>query len=319
LSEPLQFGIAFILLFSFFPTWSISIEAALRSDPVIARFDLVAVTLSATGLLATMVGIVHIEAGPMYNRTGFLGWLPRPEPAELLASLWYLCGNDTRWHALLKPLRDDDNMPNKFEELLPMLRSADWQARFTTRMWLVRSVDAVLASLPAGVAGQPPKGWKALPWLLKVIAYTTGLQLAPRADRLLCQHCLCRMHAHPSHTGCRCCGQWQRFREVPAVVAVLDRGMKGAETETDSTLRVNWLKRNGMFDFDRVEIIDAADYEVEHFCIDVGNDTDAWRAQRYAGMQVNVATACNLSENTMQVLQSQFGSVETLTGEGATA
>ncbi|HOS44761.1 MAG TPA: hypothetical protein PK794_13815, partial [Armatimonadota bacterium] len=66
-------------------------------------------------------------------------------------------------------------------------------------------------------------------------------------------------------------------------------------------------------------IVHATDYDVERFCIMVGNDTDARRISRYRRMAVTVAAACDLSENTLRILRSRFGRVAIGPAEGVTA
>jgi hypothetical protein len=73
--------------------------------------------------------------------------------------------------------------------------------------------------------------------------------------------------------------------------------------------RVNWLKRRALFDFDRVEIVAASDYEVERFTIAVGNDVDEYRRPRYKKMPCRVALECVLAEHTLRILRSMFGEV----------
>jgi hypothetical protein len=73
---------------------------------------------------------------------------------------------------------------------------------------------------------------------------------------------------------------------------------------------VNWSAKRRLFDFDRVEIIQTTDEDVERFAMQVGNDTDPVRQSRYAQMQCHIAPDCQLSENSLRVLQSFFGEVE---------
>lgn len=101
--------------------------------------------------------------------------------------------------------------------------------------------------------------------------------------------------------------QRQNFREV---VAVLDAGWD-AETERIGVdrQRVNWLRRQRVFDFDWVEIVNATDRDVESFVVQIGNDTDDWRQSRYPQMQCVISPQCVLSENTLQILKNTFGEV----------
>jgi len=75
------------------------------------------------------------------------------------------------------------------------------------------------------------------------------------------------------------------------------------------TTKVNWLRRDGLLDFDTVEIADATDRDVERFCIEVGNDTDQFRRARYAEVTCSIDPECRLPENTVNMLQSLLGQV----------
>ena len=76
--------------------------------------------------------------------------------------------------------------------------------------------------------------------------------------------------------------------------------------------QVNWSAQQRLFDFDRVEIIQATDEDVERFAMQVGNDTDPVRQPRYTQMHCLIAPGCRLSENSWRILQSFFGQVERL-------
>ena len=65
-----------------------------------------------------------------------------------------------------------------------------------------------------------------------------------------------------------------------------------------------------MFDFDRVEIVQATNEEVERFVMRVGNDTDSFRKPRYEEMRCIVDSECQLSKNTFRILEHMFGRVE---------
>ncbi len=64
--------------------------------------------------------------------------------------------------------------------------------------------------------------------------------------------------------GCRECGQSRDFLHVPGqVIAVLDSTMEAKTQPIDDDLRANYLQHRTIFDFDRVEIIQASDEDVE--------------------------------------------------------
>ncbi|MFC1596928.1 HEAT repeat domain-containing protein [Planctomycetota bacterium] len=75
----------------------------------------------------------------------------------------------------------------------------------------------------------------------------------------------------------------------------------------NGAVRCDWLKHKRLFYFDSVEIFRATDYDVERFCIQVGNDTDPLSRERYQKMQCVINRGCDLSENTVRILRRTFG------------
>jgi hypothetical protein len=77
----------------------------------------------------------------------------------------------------------------------------------------------------------------------------------------------------------------------------------------NNVLKVNWLLWRKLFDFDEVHIIRATDEDAERFAVQIGNDTDELRKSRYSQMRCNISADCQLSPNTMRILQHTFGQV----------
>lgn len=151
--------------------------------------------------------------------------------------------------------------------------------------------------------------------LLRAIARNTTARFGERASQVLCSSCLTRYTAHKvllesleyiSYYGCRTCGQSREFLEG-RVVAVLDSRMDTEQSQQDGTVRVNWLMRQTLFDFDEVEIVRATDEDVERFVCQVINDTDEFRRSRYKDMSCIIAADCDLFENSFRILESTFG------------
>ncbi len=210
--------------------------------------------------------------------------------------------------------------PDHPDLLITALQSRDWAAHFTARQKLVALAgEAVepLSRLAADVSH--PLRSVALE-LLTYIEQETSLRFAGRLAELLCPRCLTRFGAHSVHLlwgvsftyyGCRACRQSQEFLEgIKRVVAFLDAARPETQLRQAGTLRVNWLVRPLLFDFDRVELIRATDQDAERFAIQVGNDTDPYRKQRYPQMMCRIGPNCNLSENTLRILDRMFGEVE---------
>jgi hypothetical protein len=164
-------------------------------------------------------------------------------------------------------------------------------------------------------------------WLLGSIEQETRRQLAWRASLIRCPTCLARFGPHSvgfslgvsfTYFGCRICGQGRELLECPAgVTAVLDTNWTEPRSYQDGRLRINWLLERKVFDFDRVEIIQAADEEVERFVVQVGNDTDPARQPHYPQMPCWIASECRLSENTLRILGRMFGQIESRPITGA--
>lgn len=155
--------------------------------------------------------------------------------------------------------------------------------------------------------------------LLREIAADTENRLAEYARYLFCPNCLTCCGEHEvslgwlqeiTFFGCRTCRQSRGFYEANAVVVVLDNAMPEAIYKQVDTLYVNWFTRLAPFDFDRVDIRQATDEEVERFAVQVGNDTEVARNLRYPNMACRIDPLCNLSQNTRRILQRTFGSLE---------
>jgi hypothetical protein len=139
--------------------------------------------------------------------------------------------------------------------------------------------------------------------------YRERLDFKQRMVPLFC----CRHCGKPDHMmiGVRevvCVVDTRRSEEVPV------RLPEGAAPE-NGVLRAFWVRTEPLFDFDVVEIVHTDDFEVERFCIQVGNDTDPFRAGRCRTTRCRVAAGCELSENTRRILKATFGKVEFDDGE----
>ncbi|GAB4419874.1 MAG: hypothetical protein Fur0044_16470 [Anaerolineae bacterium] len=153
--------------------------------------------------------------------------------------------------------------------------------------------------------------------LLKAIAQETTKELSHQASSLICPRCMVSYAAHQislpqgdtvTYFGCRACKQSREILNLKGqIVVVLNRQMVKEQSLEGDTLRVNWLTRRQLFDFDKVEIVQASDEEVERFAVQVGNDTDPVRQPRYKQMQCMVSLNCELSENTLRILRYTFG------------
>jgi HEAT repeat protein len=147
-----------------------------------------------------------------------------------------------------------------------------------------------------------------------VEALSAGLR--PKLSGMVCRRCLARFELRSRRlslvnrlTWCACreCGKaGQPFTGIERVVMVLDEDWRGGPACSGGVLRVNWLERRALCDFDALEIRRASDFEVERFCIAVGNDADEWRRTRTGKATCVVAPECRLSDNALRILRSMF-------------
>jgi hypothetical protein len=156
--------------------------------------------------------------------------------------------------------------------------------------------------------------------LLRGVAADTEKRLSYRLDRLLCPYCLAHYGAHSTsvlprqpiiYYGCRLCHQSREFLEGQ-VVAALDRQMSQQWSIQNGVIQINWLARRQLFDFDAAAVVQATDEEVERFAVQVGNDTDPYRRLRYKQIRCSTSTTCDLSQNSIRILEYTFGQIEKL-------
>jgi len=198
------------------------------------------------------------------------------------------------------------------------LLSSDYQQRFVARHTLVTLGGEAVEPLIRSVQAHPELE-RTVQRILQAIAHDTAQRFALYSDRFFCPRCLVRFHRHTvslgqrsfNFYGCRYCRQSREFLTVSRSVAVLNKPMAGEYVLQDGVLRVNWLQRGELFDFDEVEIAQASDEAVERFCIQVGNDEDVVRRGRQRRMVCRVVASSGLRVDTLNKLRSVFGTVVT--------
>lgn len=151
--------------------------------------------------------------------------------------------------------------------------------------------------------------------LMKSIGSETRQRLHAHALQQLCPYCFVYCAAQTQwvdltrivYFGCRNCGQSNEFLEVKGtIVAVLDTRINLKQWEQEGNLYVNWFIHQELFDFEAIEMVWATDEAVEHFVVQVGNDTDSVRTKRYKAVRCRLSLECELSENTSRILSKTF-------------
>src|SRR5262245_36442491 len=83
--------------------------------------------------------------------------------------------------------------------------------------------------------------------------------------------------------------------------------MRARVTRKMDLIRISWLAYGRLFDFDKIEIIQVTDEDVERFAIQIGNDVDKERRKIYSKMLCLISSDCGLSENTIWILTKGIG------------
>lgn len=273
-------------------------------------------------------------------RTWYLWWLSRPPASEVETALRRHASGEV-WLQALYCL--DEQLPHQEAvEVMPVngkksssrrpkslhhepasaeavwayLQRPDWMDRFVGRHTLATLGGEAVPYLLTQIGTHPLHDTAS--WLVRSVSYETTQRLANQVEHLICPFCLTRCGPHPikrpgisvTYYGCRTCGQSRYFLSCPqGVGAVLDKGWKKEHSYQDGLLRINWLVRRSLFDFDWVEIIQATDEEIERFAVQVGNDMDPIRQGRYTQIPCLIVPKCHPSENTLRILERTFAPI----------
>lgn len=109
------------------------------------------------------------------------------------------------------------------------------------------------------------------------------------------------------YVACRKCESNLFFsEEIQRVVLVLDRNMKEDMTVDGENLLVNQLRQEQLTDFDEIRIIDADDYQVERFAMQIKNDTDDMRREWLPLTLVHLNPKLPLSQSKINMLRDFF-------------
>ncbi len=112
--------------------------------------------------------------------------------------------------------------------------------------------------------------------------------------------------------GCKPCdNNRELLKRLEQVVLVLDSALKEKYTLTEVQLRVNWHHYESLTEFDRLEVIDTNDYEVERWLTQLLNQSTPPQRAAYKQVTYTVHPTCTLSENTHCLLQEYFSQTAT--------
>jgi hypothetical protein len=248
-------------------------------------------------------------------------WQPRPPAAEVEKALQQVCRANWSgkyiWGIRLRRLSQAKNDDISIEQLIAEIQSYHWLKRFIARHVLFhRGGEAVVALQTLSEDGDS-ETQQIVSWLLKSISAETTGRLGSEPEKWICPQCFTQCQAHHllwkpilTYYGCRTCKRSWGLLNVPGeVVAVLDEGWSERYNQENNSLKVNWLVHRTVFDFDYINIIRATDEMVERFAMQVGNDTNLKRRNKYQEMRCQIHRECQLSKNTIRILENMFGLV----------
>jgi hypothetical protein len=277
---------------------------------------------------------VGAEVPSMIRALRFRWWVRRSENT----------GGVTREKVLKGPARLDE--ARAVEPLIQQLKNPDFLVRLAACGALGELGEGRLAGAVLGALKGKEAAYKELaklgaegdvravePLIVQLGGSNDGRRAAYQAlvliskqtnpQKFLCRSCLCRFerkirkvteNSSVNFVACRYCGRTATaVRDVGEVIAVLDAESSQELKYINGRARVNWLKRQALFDFDTVEVIGISEYEVERFCVQVGNDTDSFRRPRYRKMSCTVDPQSDLSPSALNMLKSTFGEVKVKT------
>jgi hypothetical protein len=285
-----------------------------EDDPVVERLREAAGIIEEAHAILVRVGAV----GALLENLRGDSWQQREVACRALGEL----GDARAVGPLVARLYDEDWLIQRAAcEALGCIGSAEallpLADRLSDRWWVTR--DAAREALER-LLGTPVVDRTNLLQALAAIHQRTQ----SAANDMLCARCLLRFKETARKLGslkttrwfgCPSCGRMavvgatHTLARIRRVLVVLDTSMIEPHVAKDGVLTANWLLRGSLFDFDSVEFVDAAEIDIDKFCVQVRNDTDLERKRRYKTMQCRVSNRLELRENTIRNLSAAFGEV----------
>jgi hypothetical protein len=243
---------------------------------------------------------------------------PRAFASEVEAALYQISqvewSGKHAWARYLRRLERERNKNVSLEKLIDELQSYHWLRRFIARHVLLYRGGEAVERLQPIASDDSAEMQQTASWLIKSIGVETSERLAQETEKWVCSQCFVRCDNHHllwkpilTYYGCRACKRSWGLLYIPQeVICVLDEDWSAKYEVKDNLLKVNWMLHRTTFDFDRVNIIQATDEDVERFAIQIGNDTDPLREAKYSKIQCHIDEGCQLSINTVRILENRL-------------
>lgn len=144
-------------------------------------------------------------------------------------------------------------------------------------------------------------------------------EFTPKSDDFLCLHHFTRFtkYTHQDikvglfknlpYYGCRICGRTiHALTDIHEVVAVLDLNMHSPAMLEDGVFEVNYIKHNDLFDFDKVEIVNASDSIFDSFTKKLALNSNQFLLKKCNEIECVIHNNCGLSPGNIEIAESIF-------------
>lgn len=248
------------------------------------------------------------------HRNLYFWWRKRPALTTLENALQR--SGQANAQLLLDKIRQQKAASDSFEDLIDRAARGTGAEQLLARYALVAMGGEVVYRLIDEQARYPGLQ-DAVRWLIEAISLDTTIRLEAELGRLTCPDDFHRFRMNKVYLGsepfticgCRECLQSRRFHRADTVIALLDEDLSWESETRAGEFLVNWLVWRDLFDFDRVELGRVADKAVEEFVLQVKQDQDSDRKNRYSKMNCRLNSNCTIAQVSVHLLMKVFGSV----------
>lgn len=259
----------------------------------------------------------RVKKSPLFDyRHWFFWWRQRPVAIEIETALQTV--PNPRWKRIDNQLRVRRENLNSPTVLIKNLSHSQWSERFLARHTLVYLGGEAVQPLTEWAQNRSKSDQKLADWLLRSISSETHARYAADRERTYCPSCLLRFAEHDiitplgqklTYLGCRGCGQSREFFRGNLML-ILDSRMQTPNQETVAdTLRVNWLKRKALFDFDAVEIVQANSRQLDQFITQLQQAHQSNRNRTTRQGVCNIHPKLDIKSTQLEELKNLFRTV----------
>ncbi|MEM7345290.1 MAG: hypothetical protein AAF485_13710 [Chloroflexota bacterium] len=249
-------------------------------------------------------------------------YLPRPTPADVEAALHQASETNA---GLISGLKQLDAMkqsnPPAIDALISQLQAPRGIDRFIARHALIHHGGIAMSHLAQLESDAPNLRLQQIAlWMLRQIADDSFARLTPKPNQWLCTNCIgpCKRLSIDSSSqrkivfaGCPICHNSRDVIPHPQeITIVLDSENEMGHIIEGDRLLTNWFSQERVLIFDRIEIRHITDQAVEQFVVDIHAQASTRQQARFKQIPYTISPTCQLSENSLRILDQTFGENE---------